>query len=354
MEQKSKLLLVDDDYVNLGILEELFEDNYELLSVNSGEKAIQVLDSYCPDLILLDIMMPNMNGYEVCKMIRENKKHKFIKIILVSGKSSIEERMEGYRSGADDYVTKPFELDELEAKVAVFIKLKYTQELDFMKSSVIRLFSHESRTPLNGIIGPAQLLKQSFKLDSDADSLVDMIIESGNRLFDFVKKATLYCEVKSKPEIDCWEDRPVTYLNKIVSAMESKFVQKKLTVEIDFPDDLRLTVDWQKVEKVFEFIIDNAIKYSKKEGKIKIFKEQKDNFDIIAFQDFGLGIARDNQSYVFEEFRVKDIMLHREGLNLSMGISRTVMELHDGEITFETEPGKGTIFRLLFPKKVFR
>ena len=123
MQFKSKLLIVDDDATNRKILRLRLQDRYELREACSGEEALEILKEFNPILILLDIMMDGIDGYEVTRSIRRTESLSSAKVILVSGKALLEDRAEGYRSGADDYITKPFHCEELKVKVGNFEKL---------------------------------------------------------------------------------------------------------------------------------------------------------------------------------------------------------------------------------------
>ncbi len=124
MNRQNRILAIDDEPKNLKILDKIFRNHYTVETAKNGEEALEKIDSFQPDLLLLDVMMPGMSGYEFCKRIRSNQKFKLVKILMVSGKGSTEERLNGYEAGADDYITKPFDIDELRAKVHVFMKLK--------------------------------------------------------------------------------------------------------------------------------------------------------------------------------------------------------------------------------------
>ena len=117
MQEKSKILAVDDNSINLAIIEELLENQYNLITVSTGIDALKVAQEFRPDLILLDIMLHGMNGYEVCQQIRESSSLRHTKIIMISAKAMTSDRLKGYQIGADDYLTKPFDGEEFLAKV---------------------------------------------------------------------------------------------------------------------------------------------------------------------------------------------------------------------------------------------
>src|SRR4051794_16751148 len=127
MSTLGKILAVDDDHRNLEIFKHLLESQYQLATAGTGEEALQKIVTFGPDLVLLDIMMPGINGYDVCKLIKQGEDN-LTKVILVSAKAMIDERLMGYEAGADDYIAKPFDHEEFLAKVRIFIKLKKTED----------------------------------------------------------------------------------------------------------------------------------------------------------------------------------------------------------------------------------
>lgn len=136
MQTEGKILAVDDDPNNIAILEELLDDNYELKISSNGEQALEIAREFLPDMILLDIMMPGLDGYEVCRRLREHHTLKDTKIIMLSARAMNSEQLEGYRAGADDYITKPFEGDEFLEKVHIHLYSKNTEEFDRIKRDI--------------------------------------------------------------------------------------------------------------------------------------------------------------------------------------------------------------------------
>jgi two-component system sensor histidine kinase/response regulator len=156
--KQNRILIVGDNATNVAILEEILGDHYRLATAASGEEALRKASEFRPELILLDIMMPGTNGYEACRKIRANAALRHSKIIMVSAKAMVAERIEGYDAGADDYITKPFDEDELLAKVRIYLRLSYLEEVDKLKSEVLMLLNHETRPPLNNIIPVIEML----------------------------------------------------------------------------------------------------------------------------------------------------------------------------------------------------
>ena len=136
MQTEGKILAVDDDPNNIAILEELLDGNFELKISSNGEQALKTALEFLPDMILLDIMMPGMDGYEVCRQLRKYDTLKETKIIMLSARAMNSEQLEGLRAGADDYITKPFEGDELLGTVQVYLGSKNAEESHQMENEI--------------------------------------------------------------------------------------------------------------------------------------------------------------------------------------------------------------------------
>ena len=133
MQTIGKILAVDDDPNNIAILEELLDNRFELKKSSNGEQALEIARGFQPDMILLDIMMPGIDGYEVCRRLREHDALKDTKIIMLSARAMISEQLKGYQAGADDYITKPFDGDELLEKVHINFNAKNAEEVHRIK-----------------------------------------------------------------------------------------------------------------------------------------------------------------------------------------------------------------------------
>ncbi|PCI25300.1 MAG: hypothetical protein COB67_10690 [SAR324 cluster bacterium] len=350
MKQKNKVLLVDDDTINLKMMQLALEKNYQTRQARSGEEALQVMQEFTPDVILLDISMPGMDGYEVCRQVRQDKRHCFTKIILVSAREGVHERLKGYGVGADDYITKPFVNRELEAKVQVFLRLKRTEEVDQLKGDVLKLFSHETRTPLNGILGAASLLGEDRSLDEDQQTLVNLIENCGKQLFDLVQKTTLLCDLKSGQPLNKSEQPLAMHLQELITSFERIALEKqvKLCLMESLPPT-SIDADWTILVQTLHYITDNAIKYSNAKGEVQFSLEQTENSLVLKITDQGIGIKEEWMGKIFDEFAINDVKHHQKGQGLSLAIAKYVMEAHQGSIQVESVYTQGTTVTLIFP-----
>jgi len=351
MPALNKILIVDDVQTNVLLLKKILKDDYCLDFAYSGEEALEKLEDFRPDMILLDIMMPGMDGYEVCKRIRQEKKYSYIKVILVSAKASVQERLEGYEAGADDYITKPFVKQELEAKVRVFSRLKYEEELSQLKGDLLTLFSHETKTPLSGIIGLSEILMRNTTLDDNVKKRISMISERAYQLLNFIKKSSLLCSLKGGWKLELRNESIIDQIQNIIKKYKPVACDKNVSIRLSYKENIQMKADWTILNNVFEYSIDNAIKYSPENDEVLINIEKIENKCIIKITDKGKGIDPKYIEKIFTEFAIEDILHHQRGLGLSLAISKNVIELHEGGINVESTINEGTTFLISLPAK---
>lgn len=351
MNSRPKILVVDDNAVNIAILEELLSDDYSVSQAMSGEEALDLAQEILPDLILLDIMMPGMDGYETCLRIRANTDLRHTKVIMVSARAMPEERLEGYGVGADDYVTKPFNESELLAKVRVFLRLKSIEEVDHLKSNVLSLLSHETRTPLNGIITPAEILADEDELNADQRMEYGELIRSNAYLLlDFFEKVMKLSALRSGKHL---MSRHPKDIDSIVSTAVEKsrgFAQEtQVKLVTKLAADTRVALDDLELQEVLISVLHNAIRFSWAAQTITVETESEDSHVSIRIQDQGLGIPANFLPYIKTEFATIQLDNHSEGHGLSLALSNEIILLHDGKLTIESEEGKGTCVQIELP-----
>ena len=345
-----KILIVDDEPINIKLIEEIleYEDDFQYKTSVNGTEALAILDDYKPDIIILDIMMPGMNGYEVCKKIKNNKNHRFAKVLMVSGKAMIEERLEGYEAGADDYITKPFVDDELLAKLKVFSKLKKTEEIDELKTAILQLFSHETKTPLNGILLGSQLILDTPSISDKVAEYAKLIKLSGERIHDLVRKILLLSHLRNNSQLNSVGQSVFDYLEGVVNR-KCKDMDKNCKFSIHCPVDFSLELDWKLFNEAFIAVFENAIKYSPNDGKIELSAAYNNNAVTLKVTDQGPGVKPELKDKIFDEFYSQNIENHTKGTALSLAIAKEIMSLHQGTLHVESAVGGGASFILTLP-----
>ena len=175
MDNKAKILIVDDNSTNLKLLRNGLGQKYDVQEALNGQLALEISKQFYPDIILLDVMMPGIDGLEVCRRLRKDERLKYVKILLLTSNIKLEQRLEGYKAGADDYIGKPFDFKELLAKIEVFKRLKNSEEVNDIKSNFLDILSHATGTPLSVIMAYSSILTSSPNLAEEEKNMVEQI-----------------------------------------------------------------------------------------------------------------------------------------------------------------------------------
>jgi signal transduction histidine kinase len=389
MSGRSQILIVDDNAVNVTILEEILEDQFDLITASSGEEALELLKGNRPDLILLDIMMPGIDGYETCRRIRQDPEHRFVKVVLVSAKALTAERLEGYAAGADDYVTKPFDPDEMVAKVKVFLRLKRSEELEAekeqraqelillneqlraaqaaaeaaneAKTHFLANMSHEVRTPMTAIIGFAETLLDPGLDESERGFAVEVIHQNGEHLLQIINDILDVSKIEAgKLEVEQIECSPVQIVSDVQSLMRVRAEEKSLNLIIEYAGQVPETIktDPTRLRQIIINLVGNAIKFTSG-GDVRLvarFSGPEDPgqsqpmmvFDVI---DSGIGMTDEQVGRLFRPFVQADPTTTRRfgGTGLGLTISKHLAEYLGGDITVNSKPGEGSTFRVAIP-----
>jgi len=192
MQGKSKILAVDDNSINLAVVKELLGSQYDLMTVSTGKDVLKTAQEFRPDLIILDIMLPDIDGYEVCRQIRKSSLLCYTKIIMVSAKAMASERLKGYQVGADDYLTKPYDGEELLAKVCAHLRSQPAKAIQEKAQDLLNTLYDKINGLLNSLAN--SLVELAQMLESDENVSVDKQKRLAEQLNICVKELQSLCE----------------------------------------------------------------------------------------------------------------------------------------------------------------
>lgn len=350
MPHRHRVLAVDDNPRNLEIIEMSIAGEFELQTASGGQDAIDLARRFRPDVVLLDIMMPGIDGYETCRRMRSLPALRDCKIIMVSARAATTDRLEGYAAGADDFLSKPFDPDELVAKLRVYNQLKSVEEVDRLRSDLLHLVAHETRTPLNSVLTPVGMLLQAPDLTAEQRLMLEMIQRGGERLLSLVEKVSLWNDLKrghlERATLSLEVDGLV---QSALSGLQGKVEQGTPRQLVEIEPDLRIEADPDQMHTALTALLDNAIRLTPPSGTVRVRGFQEDSRVIVEISDEGPGIAPELLDHLFEGFVVADVRRHSRGHGLSLAIARLIVEQHGGELRVESLPEAGTTFTLHLP-----
>ena len=373
-----RILVVDDIPKNLQVLGSILKgEDYSLEFALDGPAALRWVEKESFDLVLLDIMMPGMSGYDVCKQIRANEKLNDLPIIFLTAKADNESIVDGFKEGGQDYITKPFDSNELLARVATHIELKRAkdvlrnitvvleqkveertqqlleanlklQELDQAKTTFLNIISHEIRTPLNGILGSLSLIK-SFELGDKTKKFLSLLDISAKRLEKF-SYTTLDISLLMTRGQSALRKKPVSLaflFEASVQRFEDRIKEKGIQLAFDDASPALVVVNENFIAKVNDALLDNAIKFSDEGGDVKVFVRAEADYLSLRIEDRGRGF---DDGFVIDHislFESKEHIDKNPGLNLYL--ARLIIEAHGGMILASNNASKGAYVEYQLP-----
>jgi signal transduction histidine kinase len=358
--EESTILLVDDVAENLTVLGSIFSSlGTDLIAVQEGSQAIEISKQKKPDLILLDINMPGMNGFEVCKTLKEIPETKDIPVIFVSAKVSSEDISRGFESGAVDYVTKPYNHSELKARAQTHLKLSKAirdkEKLLKDKDKFISLVAHDIKSPLSGVMSLMHLLSHDYdSLDeSERREMIDDLYKSLESQYKFVVDLLDWGRLQlDRVEINKEEIHPEILLNAVTSIHKLNAEKKGIELNTKVETDDVFEADPTQMETILTNIISNAIKFTKSGGSVDIGVTSDSNSVTISIMDNGVGMKDDDKAKLFKDDTIHTTPGTNEesGTGLGLLLVRELVQKNDGNLSFESEYGVGTTFYISFPK----
>lgn len=363
------ILIVDDVPENLRLLSQMLANRgHETQTVTSGAEALAVVQATPPDLILLDIMMPEMNGYEVCERLKADERTRDIPIVFISALGSVKDKINAFAIGGVDYVTKPFHFREVCARVETHLVLRglqkqlqaanrelerqlqelqaRTKELDVYDHSV----AYNLRTPLTTIITYADVLEKIHTTISDQELQESLrtIARNGRKMDNIIEELLLLAGLRQAKEIKIG---PLDMAN-IVAAVQKRLAAmiKEYHAEIILPDSWPVALGhgpW--IEDVWVNYISNAIKYGGKPPRVELgAATEADGAVRFWVRDNGPGLGPEEQARLFAPFeQLAQTNTQEQGLGLS--IVRRIMEKLGRQVGVESEMGQGSVFSFTLP-----
>lgn len=365
LDIQGDILLVDDDLALLEAVTDLLDvSNFHVLTATDGESALAMMDDYTPDLIISDITMPGMDGYQFFDAVRQNPAWITIPFIFLTARGQQTDIRTGYSLGADDYLVKPFEPDDLIIKVEARLKrvrairAATRQEVDNMKQQLITIFSHELRTPLTCIYGYANLLQEDHDSmdDRTVTQMLDEVADGAERLVRLVENLMLLVRMDSGVvgmEISRYgvkvELSPL--LKRVVELFQPIAAMRNVDIDLQISGDPIVSGMKNYLENVMKNLVDNGIKFCKHgRGHVQIKLETDGDQAILTVSDDGIGIAEADYERIFVRFeQINRHEMEQQGVGLGLTLAKNLVEFHGGSIELQSEVDRGSTFCVHLP-----
>lgn len=294
LKQPHQILIVDDMPKNVQILGQILaEQGFNIFIATSGFQALKAVEKKMPDLILLDISMPEMDGFEICKQIKEQDKYSEIPIIFLTARTETEDILKAFAVGGVDYITKPFNIPELLARVNQQLALKEKTE-DLRKTNesnkaLLRVLLHDLRNPIVAIDSINQIFSENQEVYIEMNDILQQATKNCMEILDSVKK--MYTIQDQKYTVDLKDINLFESVQTSVIIFKNLLHEKEIEIDINIPKDYYINVDTNSfTHSVIDNLITNAIKFSYPNSKINITASQNENQIILSVRDFGIGI----------------------------------------------------------------
>ncbi|MDO8092957.1 MAG: response regulator [Candidatus Brocadiales bacterium] len=372
----SKILVVDDNEDNLELLEAfLLPMGYEVIKAYNGREALEMVEQAHPDLILLDVLMPEMGGMEVCRRLKEGGNTRFIPIILVTALKDVNDRIDGIEAGADDFLSKPIDKQELKARIKSLLRIKEMHDkleesrrnleatnnellkLGRFKDDLTHLLVHDLKNPLVNIM---ELVRQTLRYDAEnlTERQVEKLCQTRTSAETLLNLIITLLDISKLEEGKMVLNRSSFDMKEAIyfGIREFKVIADELGIQIEAAlpgNTLIVNADYELIQRIILNLLSNAIRHTRRGGSVSIsarVNEDKENI-ITTVSDTGEGIPRQYWDTIFEKFA--QVELSEMGLKSDRGLGLTfckmAIEAHGGKIWVESEVGKGSAFSFTLP-----
>lgn len=361
------VIAIDDEKMNLELIGFMMQKNgYRFLGIQQSKEAIVILEKNIPAIILLDVMMPELDGFELCEQIKNNQKLKDIPVIFLSGKNNTENKIKGLQIGGVDYITKPFNEHELNARIQTHValaasKLKIKNQAlalekdNALKDKILSIIGHDLRSPLSAIKMQLDFILRGI-IEPKSPDFVDNTVQNLNATTDealnLLDNLLNWARSESGVLAVIPEEIQLREIANQIQRLNSMALENKgIVLTISIQEEAKIKADLNLVKTIFRNLVSNAIKFTPKNGSIKIMTQLNQNFWEVSIIDSGIGIGKEDLLKIknANSFFTKDGTENESGTGLGIGICQNFIKKLGGKFSIESELGKGSTFTFTLP-----
>jgi signal transduction histidine kinase len=367
--QDMKLLIVDDVVDNIKVVGRLLKTKgIQVTPATSGEQALGLAAAKKPDLILLDVQMPEMDGFEVCRRLKDNPLTQKIPVIFLTARTESEDIMTGFMLGAIDYITKPFRADEVLVRIKNHLELKksgdiinaqniHLKELNATKDKFFSIIAHDLKNPISNFRDLTKVLSENYYLLSNDDKIeyLKMMSKSSDKLYSLLENLLDWSRsqrgvIQFNPTI-----LDLNYLiQNLTSLMKPMYEAKNISLNLALPKDCEFEADVNMINTVLRNLVSNAVKFTPNDGEILIAAKSHDTYIEVSVKDNGVGIAEENIERLFkiDENVTTPGTCNEKGTGIGLILCKEFIEKHKGRIWVESKPSQGAVFTFVIPRNI--
>lgn len=361
------VLVVDDNPKNVQIIALILRElKYKIIIAVNGNNAIDLVERVRPDLILLDVMMPGMDGFEACEIIKSKPENKNIPVIFLTAMSEKVNIVKGFEVGGVDYITKPFNKEELTSRIKTHLELKFTRDelqettnhligLNSIKDKMFSVIGHDLRSPVGSIKMTLDFLKgdigQQYKIE-DLRATIATLAQTTDEVFGLLENLLGWAKSQSGNLAVVPEDIKVSELiNSVYLLHKGSLVQKKVNFEQTIGDDIVVHADLNMLKTVIRNLLSNAIKFTPEGGTVMVSSTYTNELVNITVSDDGVGISAENLPKLFDEKQhLTTYGTNKEsGSGIGLILCQNFVKSNHGRLFVESEQGKGSSFTIELP-----
>lgn len=376
MDGYGEIIVVDDTITNLRLMSEmLIDEGYHVRASQDPQLALESALASPPDLILLDVKMPNMNGFELCELLKDDERTKGVPVIFVSALQDTRDRVRSFEVGGVDFIGKPIQREEVLARVSSQLNLLRMRrnleersrelsranekllELDRLKSMFIASMSHELRTPLNSIIGFSGMMLQevSGELNEEQKDNIGRIYRSGKHLLELISDVIDIAKIEAERiDIHVEEVSLKEVIDGAVATIKPLADKKQLPVTVEASNWPTIVIDRKRLFQCLLNYLSNAVKFTE-QGNIVVSVRELNGDVEIAVQDTGIGIAAEDIPKLFGPFERLEshLQIKSGGTGLGLYLTKKIAtEILQGSVAVESQIDKGSTFFMQVPKQL--
>jgi signal transduction histidine kinase len=361
-DRQAAILVVDDDPRNRALLRGYLQSQYDVLEAGSGPEALELMARAPVDLVLLDVMMPGMSGFDVCREVKKRTDKGVLPVLMLTALSEQEDRNSGLQAGADDFLSKPVNRHELALRVAAFLRLRQQDQLvrrqfeelrllDALKDDLVSLMVHDLRNPLAAVLAHLNMLRaeiQDPELKEEAAAAFGAAAKLRETLNDMLQvrlleEGKLVLNLEVHPIADV--------VTEAIASIKPAATERGVQVGLEAEGHPALPLDRKLVGRAVENVLSNALRYSPSHGRVDVQVHAAEDGVEITVADRGPGVPDVLKASLFEKFGSVEAAKGeaRRGYGLGLYLVRLVASAHGGRAVVRNREGGGSVFGLWLP-----